>query len=112
MESLVQDYRTMNGVSTLHMEVGRHTVSLFRFEEIRAENHTRTWIDEVDFNIKGLTMDCFLPPAELKREDEGCPRVLQPLFLPRWLPLRKNVIIMVTSNIFLLVQFFVHRLTT
>ena len=26
-------------------------------------------IEEVDFNIKGLSMDCFLPPADLKRED-------------------------------------------
>jgi hypothetical protein len=28
-------------------------------------------IDEVDFNICGLSMDCFLPPADLKREQEG-----------------------------------------
>jgi hypothetical protein len=28
-------------------------------------------IEEVDFNICGLSMDCFLPPADLKREQEG-----------------------------------------
>ena len=27
-------------------------------------------VEEVDFNIKGLSMDCFLPPADLKKEDE------------------------------------------
>lgn len=28
-------------------------------------------IEEVDFNIKGLSMDCFLPPGDLKKEEEG-----------------------------------------
>ena len=27
-------------------------------------------IEEVDFNIKGLSMDCFLPPGDLKKEEE------------------------------------------
>ncbi|KAI6670081.1 hypothetical protein NL676_004966 [Syzygium grande] len=30
-------------------------------------------IEEVDFNnIKGLSMDCFLPPADLKKEEDAC----------------------------------------
>ena len=29
-------------------------------------------IEEVDFNIKGLSMECFLPPGDLKKEEEGC----------------------------------------
>lgn len=75
MESLIQDYRTIDGVNVAHR--GRTCVSLFRFGE-NSESHTRTrmeeiWtIEEVDFNIKGLTMDCFLPPADLRKEDEGC----------------------------------------
>ncbi|KAK4436561.1 hypothetical protein Salat_0819800 [Sesamum alatum] len=75
MESSIHDYRTIDGVNIAHS--GRTSVSLFRFGE-NAESHTRTrmeeiWsIEEVDFNIKGLSMDCFLPPADLKREDEGC----------------------------------------
>ncbi|KAI3470826.1 hypothetical protein Pfo_027489 [Paulownia fortunei] len=75
MESLIQDYRTIDGVNIAHS--GRTSVSLFRFGE-NSESHTRTrmeeiWsIEEVDFNIKGLSTDCFLPPADLKREDEGC----------------------------------------
>ncbi|KAI3458617.1 hypothetical protein Pfo_015280 [Paulownia fortunei] len=75
MESLIQDYRTIDGVNIAH--AGRTTVSLFRFGE-NSENHTRTrmeevWsVEEVDFNIKGLSTDCFLPPGDLKNEDEGC----------------------------------------
>lgn len=51
-------------------------MSLVRFGE-SSEAHSRTrmeevWdIEEVDFNIKGLSMDCFLPPGDLKTEEEG-----------------------------------------
>ncbi|KAH7537489.1 hypothetical protein FEM48_Zijuj03G0098400 [Ziziphus jujuba var. spinosa] len=76
MESLIQDYRTIDGVNIAHG--GRTSVSLFRFGE-NSEGHSRTrmeevWaIEEVDFNIKGLTMDCFLPPADLQKDqEEGC----------------------------------------
>lgn len=75
MESLIQDYRTVDGVNIAHS--GKTSVSLFRFGE-SSETHSRTrmeeeWeIDEVDFNIKGLSMDCFLPPGDLKtNEEEG-----------------------------------------
>lgn len=74
MESLIHDYRTIDGVNIAH--AGKTTVSLFRFGE-SAEGHSRTkmeeiWeIEEVDFNIKGLSMDFFLPPSDLKKEEEG-----------------------------------------
>lgn len=74
MESLIQDYRTIDGVNIAHG--GKTCVSLFRYGN-DSENHSRTrmeevWsIEEVDFNIKGLSMDCFLPPADLKKGDEG-----------------------------------------
>ncbi|KAH9621700.1 hypothetical protein KSS87_008292 [Heliosperma pusillum] len=73
MESSIQDYRTIDGINIAHS--GKTSVSLFRYGE-NTENHSRTrmeevWsIEEVDFNIKGLTMDCFLPPSDLKQEDE------------------------------------------
>ncbi|CAN4095820.1 unnamed protein product [Withania somnifera] len=73
MESLVQDYRTIDGVNIAH--AGKTCVSLFRFGE-NPEGHTRTrmeevWtIEEVDFNITGLSLDCFLPPSDLKKEDD------------------------------------------
>lgn len=73
MESLIQDYRTIDGVNLAH--AGKTCVSLFRFGE-NSQEHTRTrmeevWtIEEVDFNIKGLSLDCFLPPSDLKKEDD------------------------------------------
>lgn len=73
MESLIQDYRTVDGIQIAH--TGKTKVSLFRFGE-GPETRTRTrmeevWqVEEVDFNIKGLSIDCFLPPSDLKREQE------------------------------------------
>ncbi|KAK4759999.1 hypothetical protein SAY87_023130 [Trapa incisa] len=74
MESLIKDYRTIDGVNIAH--AGRTVVSLARYGESKAPEATsrtrmeEAWnIEEVEFNIKGLTMDCFLPPADLK-EDE------------------------------------------
>ncbi|WCJ19750.1 hypothetical protein M5689_002028 [Euphorbia peplus] len=73
MESTIQDYRTIDGINIAHQ--GRTSVSLFRFGE-DSESHSRTrmdevWaIEEIDFNIKGLSMDCFLPPSDLKKDDE------------------------------------------
>ncbi|KAJ6838010.1 uncharacterized protein M6B38_322215 [Iris pallida] len=71
MESLLQDYRRVDGVNVAHG--GRTAVSLFRFGET-ADGHTRTrmeetWtVEELDFNIRGLSTDCFLPPGDLKEE--------------------------------------------
>ncbi|PHT82134.1 hypothetical protein T459_15149 [Capsicum annuum] len=73
MESFIQDYRTIDGVNIAY--AGKTCVSLFRFGE-NSEGHTRTrmeevWtIEEVDFNIKGLSLDCFLPPSDLKKDDD------------------------------------------
>ncbi|XVE52579.1 hypothetical protein DITRI_Ditri02bG0132900 [Diplodiscus trichospermus] len=74
MESWIQDYKTIDGINIAH--AGKTWVSLFRFGE-NSESHSRTrmeevWtIEEVDFNIKGLSTDCFLPPGDLKKEEEG-----------------------------------------
>ncbi|KAG4964739.1 hypothetical protein JHK84_039362 [Glycine max] len=73
MESLIQDYRTVDGINIAHG--GKTWVALSRFGE-GPESHSRTrikevWqIEEVDFNIKGLSMDCFLPPRDLMRDEE------------------------------------------
>jgi hypothetical protein len=75
MESVIQDYRTIEGINIAYG--GKTSVSLFRFGE-NSEKHSSTkmeevWsIEEVDFNINGLSIDCFLPPADLKREEEKC----------------------------------------
>lgn len=77
-ESLIQDYRAIDGVNIAHG--GRTTVWLSRYDE-ETGSHSRSrmeevWsIEEVDFNVKGLSMDCFLPPADMEKEegrgDEG-----------------------------------------
>ncbi|XP_020273681.1 uncharacterized protein LOC109848538 [Asparagus officinalis] len=74
MESLIEDYRHVDGIKIAHS--GRTAVSLFRFGET-TDGHVRTqmeeiWtVEEVDFNIQGLSMDCFLPPADLQEEKES-----------------------------------------
>ncbi|KAM4121941.1 hypothetical protein ACJW30_01G043900 [Castanea mollissima] len=72
MESMIQDYRYVDGINIAHG--GRTNTTLYRYGE--AFHHRRkieeSWrIEEVDFNICGLSMDCFLPPSDLKREQDG-----------------------------------------
>lgn len=72
MESVIEDYRYIDGINIAHR--GHTMVTLFRYGEGSA-NHKRrmeeTWeIEEADFNIWGLSMDCFLPPADLKKEPD------------------------------------------
>lgn len=69
MESQLDDYRYVDGINIAH--TGKTTGSLFRYGQ--AHNHRgkieETWrIEDVDFNICGLTMDYFLPPAEVRKE--------------------------------------------
>lgn len=74
--SYMNDYRSVEGVMVAHS--GHSVVTLFRFGEM-AMSHSKTrmeeaWtIEEVAFNVPGLSMDCFIPPAELRsrsfRED-------------------------------------------
>nr|XP_043617064.1 uncharacterized protein LOC122588911 [Erigeron canadensis] len=68
MESLIEDYQTVEGINIAHG--GRTIVSLYRSGENEGQSRTKmeeVWtIEELDFNIKGLSMDCFLPPRDLK----------------------------------------------
>jgi Protein of unknown function (DUF620) len=72
MESSLGDYRTIDGVNIAHS--GRTSASLLRFgggaDEVSGRSKSlmeETWeIEEVDFNIVGLSMECFLAPADLK----------------------------------------------
>uniref|UniRef100_A0A0A9E753 Uncharacterized protein n=1 Tax=Arundo donax TaxID=35708 RepID=A0A0A9E753_ARUDO len=62
---------------------GRSAVTLFRFGEM-AMSHTKTrmeeaWtIDEAAFNVPGLSTDCFIPPADIRRGAVGEPCELPP----------------------------------
>lgn len=71
MASQIQGYRQVDGILIAHE--GHTVVSLLRTGESTADStRTRmeeTWIiEEVDFNIWGLSMECFLPPSDLKKE--------------------------------------------
>ncbi|WOL00570.1 hypothetical protein Cni_G09283 [Canna indica] len=69
IKSSLDDYRPVDGVMVAHS--GRSVVTLFRFGE-KAMSHTKTmmeeeWtIEEASFNVPGLTMDCFIPPADIR----------------------------------------------
>lgn len=73
MESSIEDYRTIDGVNIPH---GGRTCVLLRRKRSEGGTGTRilelVWtLEEVDCNFKGLSMECFLPPGDLKKEEEG-----------------------------------------
>ncbi|EPS62223.1 hypothetical protein M569_12569 [Genlisea aurea] len=64
MESVIEDYRYVDGVNVAHG--GRTAFTVFRYGE-RSANHKRelveTWkLEEVDFNVSGLKPQFFMPP--------------------------------------------------
>ncbi|KAK7310442.1 hypothetical protein RJT34_07977 [Clitoria ternatea] len=68
MESMIEDYRYVDDINIAHG--GKTVTILYRYGV--AHNHKRrieeTWrIEEIDFNICGLSMDCFLPPSDTKK---------------------------------------------
>ncbi|OMO63298.1 hypothetical protein COLO4_32558 [Corchorus olitorius] len=69
INSYLDDYRPVEGIMIAHS--GRSVVTLFRFGEV-AMSHSKTkmeeaWtIEEVAFNIPGLSVDCFIPPGDLR----------------------------------------------
>ncbi|PAN49029.1 hypothetical protein PAHAL_9G421000 [Panicum hallii] len=76
ISSFLEDYRAVDGVMIAH--AGRSAVTLFRFGET-AMSHTKTrmeeaWtIQEAAFNVPGLSTDCFIPPADIRRDSVGEP---------------------------------------
>ncbi|WCJ28628.1 hypothetical protein M5689_010313 [Euphorbia peplus] len=66
--SSIGDYKDVDGVLIAHQ--GRSIATVFRFEE-ESVQHSRTrmeeiWrIDDVVFNVPGLSFDCFIPPADI-----------------------------------------------
>ena len=72
IESMIDDYRYIDGINIAHG--GRTIATLYRYGAAHNHKHMieETWtIEEVDFNIVGLSMDCFLPPSGGEREHEG-----------------------------------------
>lgn len=68
-ESVMDDYKYVDGVNIAHS--GRTSVTVFRYGE-QSANHKRQmqekWkIEDVDFNVWGLSKDHFLPPSDLPK---------------------------------------------
>ncbi|XP_002984966.2 uncharacterized protein LOC9648786 [Selaginella moellendorffii] len=74
IESTLDDYRSVDGLVIAHS--GHSCVTLFRFGEV-AMGHTRTrmeedWtIEEVALNVPGLSEDCFIPPADIRKKNSA-----------------------------------------
>ncbi|KAI5080464.1 hypothetical protein GOP47_0003647 [Adiantum capillus-veneris] len=68
IESTLRDYKVVDGITLSH--AGHSVVTLLRYGD-EATSHTRTrieetWsIEEVAFNVPGLTPEFFIPPAEV-----------------------------------------------
>lgn len=76
MASTIDDYRYIDSLSIAH--TGKTVTTLYRYGG--AHNHMRKteeiWqIEDVDFNICGLTSEDFLPPAEVKRKQYAAANV-------------------------------------
>lgn len=66
-ESVMEDYRYVDGINIAHS--GKTRVTVYRYGE-QSANHKRKmeekWkIEDVDFNVWGLTNDYFLPPSDV-----------------------------------------------
>ncbi|XP_031400157.1 uncharacterized protein LOC116210430 [Punica granatum] len=73
-ESVMDEYKYVDGVNVAHR--GRTTVTVFRYGE-QSANHKREiqelWkLEDVDFNVWGLTAEDFLPPKELRKGQQFC----------------------------------------
>jgi hypothetical protein len=78
IETTIKNYREVDGVMIAHSD--RSIVTLFKFGEC-SMSHTRTrmeetWtIDDVVFNVPSLSMDFFIPPADIiknRSENDAC----------------------------------------
>ncbi|XP_059283110.1 uncharacterized protein LOC132036744 isoform X2 [Lycium ferocissimum] len=71
MESMLEDYRYIEGINVAHS--GKTAATIYRYGkniDYKAKIEETWMIEEIDFNISGLSMDCFLPPADVNKETE------------------------------------------
>nr|KYP53434.1 hypothetical protein KK1_024568 [Cajanus cajan] len=75
MSTKIEDYRIVDGVMIAH--AGSSTALITRFgDNLKAGPATtrleESWtIDDVAFNVAGLSLDCFIPPQELLRDSSS-----------------------------------------
>ncbi|KAG2297734.1 hypothetical protein Bca52824_044403 [Brassica carinata] len=74
INSYLEDYKPVEGIVIAHS--GRSVATLLRFGDMSSGHNTKTtmqeaWvIDEIAFNVPGLSMDCFIPPSELRFDSQ------------------------------------------
>lgn len=72
MSTKIEDYRIVDGVMIAH--AGSSTALITRFGDNLKDGPAITrleesWtIDDVAFNVPGLSLDCFIPPQELQTD--------------------------------------------
>lgn len=72
MGTKIEDYRTLEGVMIAHS--GQSSAIITRFgDNLRAgpaiTRMEETWmIDDLAFNVPGLSMDCFIPPEDMQKD--------------------------------------------
>jgi len=69
IESLIEDYRYIDGINIAHGGTTIATLNRYGAEQNHKRMIEETWtIEEVDFNVVGLSMNCFLPPSDGEKE--------------------------------------------
>lgn len=74
MSSWMEDYRAIEGSEVVIAHSGRTDVLISRFGEtlkggISVTRMEERWtIDDVAFDVPGLSIDCFIPPKEMKMD--------------------------------------------
>lgn len=71
--SRIGDYRPVDGEGVVIAHSGRSTVNLVRFGfglRVTTRMEEAWTIDDVVFNVPGLSTDCFIPPEEVRRNDQ------------------------------------------
>eukprot|EP00252_Welwitschia_mirabilis_P006668 TRINITY_DN17557_c0_g1_i2.p1 TRINITY_DN17557_c0_g1~~TRINITY_DN17557_c0_g1_i2.p1 ORF type:complete len:407 (-),score=19.79 TRINITY_DN17557_c0_g1_i2:41-1261(-) len=75
IETSLENYRPVDGILIAHS--GRSVVTVFKFGGHPDVSFTKTtmeetWeIGEIVFNVPGLSMDFFLPPADIRKQSTG-----------------------------------------
>lgn len=69
LESVIEDYKYVDGINVSHSGKTRVTVSRYGEQSAnhKKELEERWKIEEVDFNIWGLNAESFLPPSNLEK---------------------------------------------
>lgn len=69
-QSTIEDYRNIDGVYIAHSGRSSASLQMLGDSTVRTTMEENWEIVEVDFDVRGLSMDCFLPPSDLKKPEK------------------------------------------